>query len=105
MLTIPEVATQLKTHPAEVRRLAAGGDLLVVRRGGEEVVPERFLDGAAPVKHGGAVLRLLLDGGRTPEEALAWMCLEDPTLPGSAFDALHEDRATEVKRRAQAAAF
>ncbi len=105
MLTITEVAAQLQTDPAEVLRLAARGDILVVRRGDEDVVPERFLDGVAPVKHGGAVLRLLLDGGRTPEEALAWMSIEDPTLPGSAFDALHEDRATEVKRRAQAAAF
>lgn len=90
---------------AEVRRLAARGDLLVVRRDGEDVVPERFLDASVPVKHGGAVVRLLLDGGYSPEEALAWMSADDPSLPGCAFDALHEDRATEVKRRAQAAAF
>lgn len=105
MLTLPEVAEQMGTGIAEVRHLVTEGDLLVVVRDGVKVVPERFLDGPLPVKHGGAVLRLLRDGGYSAEEALVWLQAEDPSLPGCPFDALHENRATEIKRRAQAAAF
>jgi hypothetical protein len=105
MLTLAAVADRMGTDVAGVHNLIASGDLLAVMRDGHRVVPARFLDGSRPVKHGSAVLRLLLDGGYSPEEALTWMSTEDPSLPGSAFDALHEDRATEVKRRAQSAAF
>ncbi len=105
MLSLDAVADQMGTDVAGVRELITSGDLLAVIRDGHTVVPARFLDGDRPVKHGSAVLRLLLDGGYSPEEALTWMTAEDPSLPGSAFDALHENRATEVKRRAQSAAF
>jgi hypothetical protein len=53
----------------------------------------------------GGVLTLLHDAGYTPEEAYAWLTTPDDTLPGTPLQALHENRATEVKRRAQALAF
>ena len=68
-------------------------------------VPERQLDQDQPVKHLVPVLRLLRDAKYTDEEALAWLTTEDPSLPGTPLDALHENRATEVKRRAQALGF
>ena len=37
--------------------------------------------------------------------ALRWLTTADDTLPGTPLQALHENRATEVKRRAQALGF
>ena len=51
------------------------------------------------------MLTLLHDAGYTPEEAYGWLTTVDDSLPGTPFQALHENRATEVKRRAQALAF
>lgn len=105
MLTVPELAEQLGVDVVHARTLLKNGDLIAVHRDGVLVVPARQLDGAEPVKHLGACLRLLRDGGYSDEEALAWLDRDDDSLPGSPFDALHENRATEVKRRAQALAF
>ena len=63
------------------------------------------LDGDQPVKHLVPVLRLLRDARYTSEEAWRWLSTVDDSLPGSPLDALHENRATEVKRRAQALGF
>ncbi len=105
MLTVPELAERLGTDVVHARTMLKEGALLAVKRDGVLVVPARQLDGDQPVKHLGAVLRLLRDGGYSDEEALGWISAEDDSLPGSPLDALHEDRATEVKRRAQALAF
>ena len=105
MLTVPELAERLGTDVVHARTLLKEGGLLAVKRDGVLVVPERQLDGAEPVKHLGAVLRLLRDAKYSEEEALAWISTEDESLPGSPLDALHENRATEVKRRAQALGF
>ena len=105
MLTLPELAERLGTDVSRARALVRDGSLLAVERDGRTVVPERQLDGSVPVKHLGAVLRLLGDAKYSPEEALRWLAAEDESLPGSPLDALHENRATEVKRRAQALGF
>jgi hypothetical protein len=68
-------------------------------------VPADALDGEQPVKHLSGVLTLLHDAGYSPEEAYQWLTTADETLPGTPLQALHENRATEVKRRAQALAF
>ena len=105
MLTLPELAERLGVDLVHARTLVKDGTFLTVERDGGQRVPERQLDGDQPVKHLGAVLRLLRDAKYTPEEALAWLTTSDDSLPGSPFDALHENRATEVKRRAQALGF
>nr|MDP9497465.1 Rv2175c family DNA-binding protein [Actinomycetota bacterium] len=51
------------------------------------------------------VLRLLGDAKYSADEALRWLTTADDSLPGTPLDALHENRATEVKRRAQALGF
>jgi hypothetical protein len=51
------------------------------------------------------VLTLLRDAGYSDEEALRWLTTPDETLPGTPLQALHENRATEIKRRAQALGF
>jgi hypothetical protein len=105
VLTVPELAERLGIAPAAARQLVKDHELAGLQRGPELVVPARQLDGDLPVKHLGAVLRLLHDNRFTDEEALSWLATEDPSLPGTPFDALHENRATEVKRRAQALGF
>jgi hypothetical protein len=105
MLTVPELAERLGTDVVHARTAIKDGTFLAVRRDGVLVVPERQLDGDQPVKHLVPVLRLLRDAKYSDEEALAWLSTPDPSLPGSPFDALHENRATEIKRRAQALGF
>lgn len=102
MLTLSELADRLGVDEVHARTAVKDGTFLAVRRDGVLVVPAVQLDGAGPVKHLVPVLRLLRDAKYTDEEALAWLSAPDDTLPGSPFDALHENRATEVKRRAQA---
>ena len=68
-------------------------------------MPAEALDGDLPVKHLSGVLTLLHDAGYSHDQALAWLTTVDETLPGTPLQALQENRATEVKRRAQALAF
>ena len=71
--------------------------------GAQAVHDENFqLDGDVLVKHLVPVLTLLRDAGYSDDEALRWLTTEDQTLPGTPLQALHENRATEIKRRAQA---
>ena len=106
VLTLPELAERLGTDVVHARTAVKDGTFLALRRAdGVLVVPERQLDGDQPVKHLVPVLRLLRDAKYTPEQAWRWISTPDASLPGSPLDALHEDRATEVKRRAQALGF
>ena len=106
MLSLTDVADRLGIGPTGVRDLVKAGDLLVVTDAeGKSVVPGDQLDGDALVKHLQPVLRLLRDAGYRPDEALRWLTTADPTLPGTPLQALHENRATEIKRRAQALGF
>ena len=105
MLSFPEVAERMGVSLNAVKQLVAEHKLLAVRTADGLGVPEEALDGAVPVKHLMGVLTLLHDAGYSPEEAYGWLTAEDDSLPGTPFQALHENRATEVKRRAQALAF
>lgn len=106
MLSLTDAAKRLGTSPNGIRSLVRDGALLSVRRPGlGQVVPEEQLDGDAPVKHLKPVLTLLRDAGYDDEEALRWLTTADESLPGTPLQALHENRATEVKRRAQALGF
>jgi len=103
MLSMTEVAERMGIGPTGVRDLVKAGHLLAVADAeGKRVVPAEQLDGAALVKHLVPVLTLLRDAGYGPDEALRWLTTPDETLPGTPLQALHENRATEVKRRAQA---
>lgn len=105
MLTFPEVAERMGVSLNAVKQLVSEHKLLAIRTDEGIVVPEEALDGTLPVKHLMGVLTLLHDAGYTPEEAYGWLTTPDDSLPGTPFQALHENRATEVKRRAQALAF
>lgn len=94
-VTVGKVRTMIREH-----QLAAA---VPWERAGQRV-PALFLDGAEPVKGLPGLLTLLHDSGFDDRECIAWIFL-DADLPGRPIDALHENRGSEVKRRAQALAF
>lgn len=105
MLSFTEVAERLGVGVTGVKQLISEHRLLSLKTDDGPVVPALALDGEQPVKHLSGVLTLLHDAGYTPDEAYRWLTTPDDSLPGTPLQALHENRATEVKRRAQALAF
>ena len=105
-LSLTETAERMGIGMTGLRNLVKEGGLLALRReGAGTVVPAGQLDGTVPVKHLKPVITLLRDARYSDEEALRWLTTEDDSLPGTPLQALHENRATEVKRRAQALGF
>ena len=106
LLTLTDLAARLGVGLTGARNLVKEGRLLAVRdAGGSLGIPAELLDGDQPVKHLSGVLHLLRDARYSDDEALRWLTTPDDSLPGTPLQALHENRATEVKRRAQALAF
>jgi hypothetical protein len=104
-LTVPDVAERLAVPVTRVRQLLREGALLARRReGGPIVVPGDFVDDGQVVKGLPGLITVLRDGGYDDEAALRWLYTPDDSLPGTPVRALRENRATEVKRRAQALA-
>jgi hypothetical protein len=105
MLSFTDVAHRMGVGITGVKQLITEHKLLAVKTDEGMAVPAEALDGDVPVKHLSGVLTLLHDAGYTPEQAYAWLTTPDDSLPGTPLQALHENRATEIKRRAQALAF
>jgi hypothetical protein len=105
MLSLTDVAARLGIGITGVKQLLKEHKLVAVQTGEGLAVPSDAFDGEEPVKHLSGVLTLLHDAGYSPDEAYRWLTTPDDTLPGTPLQALHENRATEVKRRAQALAF
>lgn len=105
MLSFTDVAARLGVGVTGVKALVTEHKLLALQTEEGMVVPAAALDGDLPVKHLSGVLTLLHDAGYSPEQAYAWLTTADDSLPGTPLQALHENRATEIKRRAQALAF
>ncbi|MCW2598291.1 MAG: hypothetical protein JWM02_120 [Frankiales bacterium] len=105
MLSYTEVATRMGVGVTGVKQLITDHKLLAIKTEQGMAVPAEALDGDVPVKHLSGVLTLLHDAGYTPEQAYTWLTTADDSLPGTPLQALHENRATEIKRRAQALAF
>ncbi|MFE6865151.1 Rv2175c family DNA-binding protein [Kitasatospora sp. NPDC057692] len=106
-LYLPDISEKWGLVVTEVRNMVKKGDLIAVRRGPNKSlqVPAAFIDETGPVKHLIGTLTVLRDSGFSDDEILVWMFTEDPSLPGTPMQALWENRATEVKRRAQAMAW
>lgn len=102
MLSLTDTAGRMGIGVTGVKQLIKEHKLLAVQTENGLAVPALVLDGELPVKHLMGVLTLLHDAGYTPEMAYDWLTEEDASLPGTPLHALHENRATEVKRRAQA---
>ncbi|MFG3255881.1 Rv2175c family DNA-binding protein [Streptomyces sp. NPDC048172] len=109
-LTLPDAAEKLGVEVTRVRQLVKEGQLIAVRRVGEDgeskvlQVPADFIGDGKVVKGLVGTITLLKDDGFSDEEMLEWLFTEDESLPGSPVRALRENRGTEVKRRAQALA-
>jgi hypothetical protein len=104
-LSLAEVAERLEVPVNKVNQMVRERVLLAVRRDGALRVPAELVANRTVLKHLPGVLTLLHDAGYTDAEALTWLYRPDDSLPGTAAQALAGDRATEVKRRAQAVGF
>jgi hypothetical protein len=104
-LTLPVVAERLGIPVNRVHQLLGDGCLLARRVDGVPRVPAEFIGEGAVVKGLQGTITLLRDAGYDDDAALRWLLRPDDSLPGTPARALAENRGTEVKRRAQAAAF
>jgi hypothetical protein len=106
-LALPDVGEALGIGLMKARQLVSDGQLVGVRRGDNNAVyvPAAFVADGVILKHLSGTLNLLRDAGYSDEEAVRWLFTADDSLPGSPVLALQENRATEVKRRAQALGF
>ena len=100
-LTVPDVAELLDIPVTKVHQLIREGGLLALRLDGVLRVPAELVG----ARHVAGVVTVLRDAGYSDEEALRWLYTVDDSLPGTPAEALKENRATEVKRRAQALGF
>ena len=104
-VVLPDVAERLELPITRVHQLIKDGVLLAARRAGVLRVPIELIATANVRKHLPGVLTVLHDAGYNDEEAMRWLYTTDDSLPGTPASALSGDRATEVKRRAQALGF
>jgi hypothetical protein len=104
-LTLPDIAERLDLPITRVQQMVREHALLAVRQDGVLRVPVELVANRHVLKHLSGVLTLLHDAGYSDEEALRWLYQPDETLPGTPAQALGGDRATEIKRRAQALGF
>ncbi len=104
-LTLPDIAERLEVPISRVQQMVRDRALVAARRDGVLRVPAELVANRTVLKHLPGVLNLLHDAGYTDAEALHWLYSPDDTLPGLPAEALADDRATEVKRRAQALGF
>ncbi|HEV7825763.1 MAG TPA: Rv2175c family DNA-binding protein [Mycobacteriales bacterium] len=104
-ITVPEAAELLGLQVTRVHQLFRDNKLIAVRRDGVLRIPADLIVDGEVVKHLSGVLNVLLDAGYDTEETLRWLYTADDSLPGTPAAALVENRATEVKRRAQALGF
>ena len=106
LITLPEAAELLAIPITKVHQLLKDGQLVVtIDEQGRRVLPRVFVAGGSVLKSLPAVITLLRDGGYADHEIVTWLLRPDDSLPGTAAQALADNRGTEVKRRAQAAAF
>ncbi|MFT4128334.1 MAG: Rv2175c family DNA-binding protein [Gordonia sp. (in: high G+C Gram-positive bacteria)] len=103
--SVAEVAARLRVSASRVRTLISDHHLPAVSRGGQPAVPCVFFDDLGIVKHLMGLVEVLLDGGYTRDEALAWLFTVQDDLGVHPAEALHTHSAREVIRRAQAQAF
>ncbi len=104
VLTLQEVAKKLGLPSSKVSQMVRDTQLVALRRDGRTVIPAEFFSGEALVKALPGTVTVLSDSGFTPTETLRWLFTSDDSLPGTPIEALHGNRAREVKRRAQALA-
>lgn len=104
LFTISEAAELLNVPQSRVEHLMKEHHLLGVKRNKKPGIPKLFFTETGILKHLPGLISVLEDGGYSPEEILEYLFAEDESLPGRPVDVLHQPRAREVMRRAQAMA-
>ncbi|MGX7680442.1 Rv2175c family DNA-binding protein [Jatrophihabitans sp. DSM 45814] len=105
-ISLPAVAELLGVPITAVHQLIKDGKLVVISDAqGRRSVPRGLVAGGVVVKHLPAVITLLRDARFSDAEIVDWLFRADDSLPGTPAQALADNRATEVKRRAQAAGY
>ncbi|WP_026550842.1 Rv2175c family DNA-binding protein [Arthrobacter sp. Br18] len=106
-LNLPDAAALLGVSITKVHGLLDDRALVSVRITGRNIrsIPADFFleDGVLESLRGTVVV--LADSGFKDDEIIRWLFTEDESLPGRPIDALREGRKTEIRRRAQAAAW
>jgi hypothetical protein len=106
LITLPDAAELLGIPITKVHQLLKDGQLVVTTDdAGRRALPRAFVSGGGVLKGLPSVITLLRDGGYADPEIIDWLLRADDSLPGTPVQALAENRGTEIKRRAQAAAF
>ena len=105
LLTFADAAAAQNLPVTRITQQLRDGHLVGVRTDDGPAIPADMIQDGAPVKHLAGVVTLLRDGGYRDEEIVEWLYREDDTLPGTPIEALRANRGTEIKRRAQSAAF
>ena len=106
LITLPDAAELLSIPITKVHQLLKDGQLVVTTDAeGRRVLPRVFIASGTVLKGLPSVITLLRDGGYADAEIIDWLLRPDDSLPGTPAQALVENRGTEIKRRAQAAAF
>ena len=88
----------------QLRRQMEDNVLPAVRRNGDFLVPEAFLDGDRARSDVRGTVTLLLDIGFANDEAITWMLDPEESLGTTPIAALAAGRKAEVRRVAQALA-
>jgi hypothetical protein len=106
LVTFDRAAELLAVPLKRISQLISDGELIAVRDdAGTRGIPAAFIQDGAVVKALPAVIRLLRDARYEDGEIVGWLNRDEDSLPGTAIQALRENRGREVKRRAQVAGF
>lgn len=100
-LTVPDVCERMNLSPGKVHRLVEERALLGVRVDGIMKIPALFLVEDQPQGDLRGTAVVLLDGGYSDEEAVAWLLTDEDSLGQSPIDALRAGRKSAVRRVAQ----
>lgn len=108
-LFVPDMCARWGVSPTRIRQMIEDRDLLGWRVGERRVlaIPALFAADEGPRSDLKGTFTVLADGGMSDSEILRWLFTPDSSLPvpGAPIDALVSGHKTEVRRRAQAAAF
>lgn len=107
-LTVPEIVELSGAKVTEVKRWLQERELVGQRRGPNNalMVPATFLVEGRPLGPLKGTITVLSDSGWNDAEIIDWLHAADDSLSGgSAIEALRTGSKTEVRRRAQEAAF
>jgi hypothetical protein len=91
----------MNLSPGKVHRLLEERALLGVRVDGIMKIPALFLVEDQPQGDLRGTAVVLLDGGYSDEEAVAWLLTDEDSLGQSPIDALRAGRKSAVRRVAQ----